>query len=524
MIYNNQRRRDFELRNMRSSIAPYTLAIVLGITGAITRLAPILSRDSLYWVFPTEDSYLLMTIADNLAAGRGITVSDGYVGTNGFQPLFMFLQAILAAITDSDYSFVLSNQIVCFMFSVILSVLLTMTSIHVFKNQRALSVWLGALLFAAPVPLRHTMNGLETGMHASMILLFVLLYHRYCHHASVYRLGERVLLIVTIAASVLTRFDAIIFYIAFYLARQKCKDYAYVTVSSSLSCHRALPLCVGLVALLVWVMISQAFSSTIVPTSVTAQALEVSILRGAYTAVVAVLENAILFSGVPSVIEANVLYVAIIVSMVLVVIVIVKPWGYIRAPHIMLAMYCCVLFIVAYSSLSSAYHFFSRYMFPVTPLIMLAVSRNRYTVSTAENSRGGSVVPLAIMIISLYSIAGCAYMFMKTHDNLYKPMVEWVGRNVAEDTWIASRQSGTLGYFHKRTINLDGKVDARALRALVTSSRESYLDALASEGVDIQYIVDWPYILKWVQQPDATDRYDVYHIDPDNRFVVLRVN
>src|SRR5260221_11329606 len=40
----------------------------------------------------SEDGYYAMAIARNIAAGRGITI-DGVTATNGFQPLFTFLQA-----------------------------------------------------------------------------------------------------------------------------------------------------------------------------------------------------------------------------------------------------------------------------------------------------------------------------------------------------------------------------------------------------------------------------------------------
>lgn len=60
---------------------------------------------------------------------------------------------------------------------------------------------------------------------------------------------------------------------------------------------------------------------------------------------------------------------------------------------------------------------------------------------------------------------------------------------------VGAIQSGTLGFFHDRTINLDGKVNPDALRArLAEGDVISYI--LASK---IQLLVDWVGIAQWSQ-------------------------
>src|SRR5215470_2091515 len=49
----------------------------------------------------SEDGYYAMTIARNIAAGRGITI-DGVTATNGFQPLFTFIQAAMFRLAGGD--------------------------------------------------------------------------------------------------------------------------------------------------------------------------------------------------------------------------------------------------------------------------------------------------------------------------------------------------------------------------------------------------------------------------------------
>src|SRR5262249_38482411 len=48
-----------------------------------------------------EDGYYARAIARTVAAGRGITI-DGVTATNGFQPLFPFIQAAMFKVAGGD--------------------------------------------------------------------------------------------------------------------------------------------------------------------------------------------------------------------------------------------------------------------------------------------------------------------------------------------------------------------------------------------------------------------------------------
>ena len=68
-----------------------TIAALIAV-GAVARLAPLFDQNGrLLQQFPTEDAYLLLTVARNLALGHGLSVSDGTVPANGVQPLATFL-------------------------------------------------------------------------------------------------------------------------------------------------------------------------------------------------------------------------------------------------------------------------------------------------------------------------------------------------------------------------------------------------------------------------------------------------
>ncbi|MEN8217852.1 MAG: hypothetical protein ABFS56_16080 [Pseudomonadota bacterium] len=68
------------------------LIILLIIIGIITRLEPLHDEQRLLKSI-SEDGYLMMTIARNMALGLGMSTADGTIPTNGTQPLTTFLWA-----------------------------------------------------------------------------------------------------------------------------------------------------------------------------------------------------------------------------------------------------------------------------------------------------------------------------------------------------------------------------------------------------------------------------------------------
>jgi hypothetical protein len=78
--------------------------------------------------------------------------------------------------------------------------------------------------------------------------------------------------------------------------------------------------------------------------------------------------------------------------------------------------------------------------------------------------------------------------------NGHRQVVDWIQKNVGEREWIGAIQTGTLGYFHDRTINLDGKVNPKALRARI--ERGQVMSYVLDE-TPINYLADWVGIAGW---------------------------
>ncbi len=79
-------------------------------------------------------------------------------------------------------------------------------------------------------------------------------------------------------------------------------------------------------------------------------------------------------------------------------------------------------------------------------------------------------------------------------------MVDWVQQHLTKNDWVGSSQTGTLGYFYDRTINLDGKVNPEALSA--RKREELFKYAIDKQ---INYLIDWVRIIDgWLITDDPT--------------------
>jgi hypothetical protein len=97
-------------------------------------------------------------------------------------------------------------------------------------------------------------------------------------------------------------------------------------------------------------------------------------------------------------------------------------------------------------------------------------------------------------------------------------VVRWIADNVDSDGWVGAIQTGTLGFFHDRTVNLDGKVNPEALLARRAGEIPSYV---AERPID--YLVDWVGIAGWAREhPEIAARFEIVVEDEAANLAVLR--
>jgi len=147
-----------------------------------------------------------------------------------------------------------------------------------------------------------------------------------------------------------------------------------------------------------------------------------------------------------------------------------------------------VVLVPLYVTFFSALQFYARYTTPLHCAILpfLAVV---FSASLAEMKRQ-EIAVRAFFVAMIASFALFAGVILHTG---VTNSPQAVGAGFIQQYFdhkgvrIGAFQSGVIGYFNDDVINLDGKVNSRALKALQTNSLEQYIDA-----THIDVIIDWP--------------------------------
>jgi hypothetical protein len=187
-----------------------------------------------------------------------------------------------------------------------------------------------------------------------------------------------------------------------------------------------------------------------------------------------------------------------------------------------------VLLIAYYGVYFGARHFVGRYLTPMTlytTVAMVALAFGSFAwIRARSEGRARLLAGFAIAGVVLLCAAQSARLYKNGADHMHFQVVEWVAANVPETTWVGAVQTGTLGFFHDRAVNLDGKVNPDALRARHEEGIPRYVvDArFGADSQSIEYIIDWHGIGRWLDFPELGATFDLIVEDPERNFDVLR--
>lgn len=466
----------------------------LALVAALATASLALRGESLVLQTPlSEDGYYSMTIARNMARGRGITV-DGLTPTNGFQPLFTFLSVPVFAIAGAD-------RVLGVRFALVLHWLLYLATALVLGRilrdtleapaARALAPWGAAVLYLGAFPVfAHHFNGLETGC-------LLLLYALALRYAQVHRLEtvrEAAALGAILGLVVLARIDAVFFVVLVA---------GHLLLAGALPTGRRLrrAATVAAVSLLVsspwWLYNVLAFGS-LMPSSGAAEqrwAVDPRRIGDMASALLADLSPVYLY-GLDERLGGDVVRAALLVAVVLVLWVfrreVGRGLGEWRARHFAGLVRCLLLsaliLLLWYTLSSWAVHFYARYLAPLLLLVVLVLARGLLALGPRR--------PRLALALALVFGASVPVECVRSH---FEPIVErnifarrqWalVEARVPPEDWVAALQTGTLGYLRDRVLNLDGKVNPEALRRRGDIWR--YLDERG-----IRWLCDWPEIFR----------------------------
>lgn len=510
-----------------SFAAPWVAVFLFGV-GAAARLAPLLDAGGrLLRQFPSEDGYLMLTIARNIALGNGMSVSDGLQPTNGTQPLATLLWAGVFWLAGGERRLgvlgILLLQAVFACAAAGLLYVLARRLMGELPHGASVALLLSAAWFASPLVVVHSMNCLETGLYAVAVLLVALAFAdspRAERWNTLRCLGIGALL----GLAFWTRNDAVFLVLAACLlhvgwglwdsAKPLPRRFIETLLFGATSVAVALP----------WLIFNRVRFGGIVPVSAQSEALEAKFAENLWKVPNAVFEYATLYLPVPNsleesrwVIAAGV--VACIAVAALVHWVIRTGTPAVRAVACLGAIYgvCLLLF---YGLSFGAGYFFSRYVFPLSPFFALlfgAVLRRGWE---AADSRAWKWAPaLTAFVLCALAVGLDARLYRNGSSHMHFQVVDWVREHVADDAWVAAPQTGTLGFFHDRTINLDGKVNPAAL-AVRRADGETTRYVL--EKGEIEYLADWEGLASWATQPRIAAQFELIVDDPERNLAVLR--
>lgn len=503
---------------------------LLLVIGFVSRVAPLADAEGrLLRQWPTEDGYLMLTIARNMALGNGMSTSDGEIPTNGTQPLATGIWSLAFLAVDGDkkagVTIVLYLELA---FSLLAVFLLYQLAARVYARTGVDPGWswlTAGAWYASSLVVPHSMNSLESGLYGLLVLAAADVYQR----AGVLDESGRIrfdwkavgLLAVVLSLAFWARNDAVFLIAAFCvscllgLRRRPGLDLANlpkVLVAGSLTVAFASP----------WLISNVVNFGHLMPISGVAQSASATVGNNAYLVPLVWLEYLSVFLPVPHSLEANVAVTGVL-TLGLVLVLGVGLWYAAKLPAqlrhfaVFIGLYALAL-TVYYGLLHGAPWFMARYLYPVSPFIaMVSIGVIATLVSSATLQRVAlPVVAGGIALMLAVDVGLNLRLYRSGNQHMHQQVVHWVHANVRPSDWIGAVQTGTLGFFHDRTVNLDGKVNPEALEAVIADTIPSYVN---EKGLVV--LADWYGIHNWVELPEIKGKFEVLAADETANLGVL---
>lgn len=523
----------------RSAKILWSLVAGLMAIGLISRLAPLFSPARRLSQFPTEDGYLMLTIARNIALGHGMSTADGIIPTNGTQPLFTLIQSVGFWLVGGDKpAGVVIALVLQVMFSLAAASLLFLLAASVLRQREQateMAALTAGLWYASSIVVPHSMNCLETGLYSLLVLLSVYVWyqHEQTPSSTQLHLGFALKLGALLGLTFWSRNDAV-FLVAAITGWHTLLGLIFPAQRSELPRRLGESLIMGLTSLIVvspWLAYNKINFGSIVPISGTAQSASATFGSNAVQLPSKLFEYASIILPVPAVVE-QVPLLLLVTSLVAIVYLIALGFAAVRLMHpqertcfYVTATYGAAL-IFYYGFLFGAPHFVGRYLFPLSPFFAL------FTVAILTGWVKSWPVGFLTHYLLPYGGIAMLILILLLNFRLYKlgtehqhfQVVRWVNENVSEATWVGAIQTGTLGFFHDRTINLDGKVNPQALTAVLERQIPTYVveATFDEQGGQIQYLADWLGIAGWMELEPIKSHFEVIVNDEAQNLAVLR--
>jgi len=241
------------------------------------------------------------------------------------------------------------------------------------------------------------------------------------------------------------------------------------------------------------------------------------------------LEASLLYVRIPRVLETA--WPVIVVAVVVLAGLAWAAWSLVGRRSLRGLRFCVITLVFCagvggyYGLFFGAAWFVSRYLSALSPLLWLLSLTSAYLLLAGllRERRTFMACGAALTSVLLLVAAGLAVLqFRGGRSNGHRQVVDWVQKNVDERQWVGGIQTGTVGYFHDRTINLDGKVNPKALRARI---ERGGVYGYVMDETPINYLADWVGIAGWAStasEPRFGQAFEVVANDKAANLGVLR--
>lgn len=482
-----------------------------------------------------EDAFYSLSVARSIGNGTGLTI-DGVHATNGVQPLICFLYAPFFALSHGDTFMALRLAMGLDLVTFILAVLAISRFFSSLRKggrgERKLLFWIaaGVLIWNYTIPAMF-LNGLETGLSVGLAFWAAAYYNERIAPENRPPLLRSALLGAILGLAVLARIDLaflVVSIIVWHLYRMHRRHTPApgearnigALVRTLLEC-----LLIGGVSVAVsapWWLYNLTRFGSLVPISGQAQQMLIGNRLWVVLMTIHSLSDAFLM-----VVHTSAAYVvgfytivlgiflfAIVSAAVFAVpawrgavtrsVVAVRErwqWGGV-APLAFLS----VILIVYYSFYFSAPHFQWRYLITPRILIMLWIVALLFDLWGELPRRSMLRGLITLGGIGLAAVAVFIYRgnFRTEGNNIFLVPADWIRSHVPPAERVGMFQSGTTGFlFPGEVVNLDGKVNADALRAFQRKRLPRYVDSMG-----FAYIIDWDIYTKNVfADPSVRQHY-----------------
>lgn len=515
------------------------LCVAAFVFGLVYRLHPLVMDNArIARFFVTEDGYLMLTVARNFAIGQGLSVSGGEIATNGVQPLATFLFALPYWLTGGDKFLGIAGVLAI---SVLVACLgawaIRRFAAAALAPQDAGPAWpllVAALWFVGPLLLLHSMNALETGLYTLVLVLAALRFGTLLARGGAFPMADRLTFGVALGLVFLARNDGAFFVASVLFVRfvqaQLPRGRGGAGLSFGAALAEAVP--AGLVSLLVaapWLAYNKIGFGAFVPISGQSQAIAAGFGSNLGLAPLKLFETMFPMLPVPGAFEGSTLANAVLglaAAGILVAFLAgaIRRGGSFRVVLVAYALHAALVFFY-YGLFFGAPWFLSRYFAPLAPLMITAavsvgLDLARRLAGPAGRAAAGRIAAgVGVAALALALALSARLLLPGRHVHEHFQVVDWIEAHVAPETWVGAVQTGTLGYWHDRTINLDGKVNPAALAAL--RARGDVLDYVVDSP--IQYMADWTGLAEWVERDNRrfAEAFEVLVDEPARNLAVL---